>query len=85
MYTTIINGQLKDLARYEQGILRLHGCVGFFLIRTLYQHTGDVVKPRSEFTGPFLISANIEMLHVTRDLQKTPDIQLSRRVPRSAE
>ena len=72
--------------KISPGILRLHGCVGFFLIRKLYQHTGDVVEPRSEFTlWPFLDFGNIEMLHVTRDLQKTPDIQLGRRVPRSAE
>jgi transposase len=44
---------------HEQGILRLHeilDCVGFsrrtfFRIQKLYRHTGDVVKPRSEFTG----------------------------------
>ncbi|KAG0701025.1 hypothetical protein DFH29DRAFT_806824 [Suillus ampliporus] len=51
--------KLAAIHLYEQGILRLHEileCIGFsrcmFLhIRKLYKHTGDVIKPRSAFTG----------------------------------
>ncbi|KAG2039023.1 hypothetical protein BDR03DRAFT_860850 [Suillus americanus] len=51
--------KLAAICLYEQDILSLHeilDCVGFsrrtfFHIQKLYQHTGDVVKPWSEFTG----------------------------------
>ncbi|KAG0695733.1 hypothetical protein DFH29DRAFT_984880 [Suillus ampliporus] len=45
--------KLAAIRLYEQGILRLHEILecSWLLTTHLYERTGDVIKPRSAFTG----------------------------------
>jgi transposase len=70
-----VDVKLAAIHLYEQGILELHeilNCIGFsrrtfYRIKRLYDETGHVIKPRSEFLGrPHIL--NLEDLHYLLEL-----------------